>query len=100
MAGSVYDPFNTAMNAGLGTGIGVVAAAVGDKYSLLAVVTDDLIVKGVRADAVVREVAKLAGGKGGGRPHLAQGSVGGREEAEAALKKVPDIVRPMLEKAG
>ena len=92
--------FGDRLRAGLGTGIGVVAAAVGDKYSLLAVVTDDLIVKGVRADAVVREVAKLAGGKGGGRPHLAQGSVGGREEAEAALKKVPDIVRPMLEKAG
>ena len=80
----------------LGSGIGVVAAAVGDKHSLLAVVTDDLIAKGVRADAVVREVAKLAGGKGGGRPHLAQGSTSGPEKAAEALKKVPDIVRPML----
>ena len=83
----------------LGTGIAVVAASMGEKHSLLAVVTDDLIAKGVRADAVVREVAKLAGGKGGGRPHLAQGSTGGAEQAAEALKRVPEIVRPMLEKA-
>jgi alanyl-tRNA synthetase len=67
---------------------------------LLAVVTDDLIGKGVRADAVIREVAKLAGGKGGGRPHMAQASTGEPEKAEGALAKVAEIVRPMLEQAG
>jgi alanyl-tRNA synthetase len=83
----------------LGSGVGVVAAKIGDRHSLLAVVTDDLIGKGVRADAVVREVAKLAGGKGGGRPHMAQASTGEPGRAEEALKQVPDIVRPMLEAA-
>ncbi len=62
--------------------------------------TDDLIGKGVRADAVIREVAKLAGGKGGGRPHMAQASTGEPEKAEGALAKVAEIVRPMLEQAG
>ncbi len=62
-------------------------------------VTDDLIGKGIRADAVVREVAKLAGGKGGGRPHMAQASTGEPGAAEEALKQVPEIVRPMLEGA-
>jgi alanyl-tRNA synthetase len=84
----------------LGSGVGVVAAKIGDRYSLLAVVTDDLIGKGVRADAVVREVAKLAGGKGGGRPHMAQASTGEPGRAEEALKQVPEIVRPMLAGAG
>ncbi len=83
----------------LGTGVGVVAAKIGDRHSLLAVVTDDLIGKGVRADDVVREVAKLAGGKGGGRPHMAQASTGEPGRAEEALKQVPEIVRPMLEGA-
>ncbi|UCC82099.1 MAG: alanine--tRNA ligase [Gemmatimonadota bacterium] len=83
----------------LGSGVGVVAAKIGDRHSLLAVVTDDLIGKGVRADAVVREVAKLAGGKGGGRPHMAQASTGEPGRAEEALKQVPEIVRPMLEGA-
>ena len=83
----------------LGTGIGVVGARVGDRYSLLAVVTDDLIAKGVRADEVVREVAKLAGGSGGGRPHMAQGSTSGPERTAEALAQVVEIVRPMLEPA-
>ncbi|UCC73011.1 MAG: alanine--tRNA ligase [Gemmatimonadota bacterium] len=81
----------------LGSGVGVVAAKIGDRHSLLAVVTDDLIGRGVRADAVIREVAKLAGGKGGGRPHMAQASTGEPGRAEEALKHVPDIVRPMLQ---
>jgi alanyl-tRNA synthetase len=84
----------------LGSGIGVVAAKIGERHSLLAVVTDDLIGKGVRADAVVREVAKLAGGKGGGRPHMAQASTGEPGRAAEALKQVPEIVRPMLQQAG
>ena len=83
----------------LGTGIGVVGARVGDRYSLLAVVTDDLIAKGVRADEVVRKVAKLAGGSGGGRPHMAQGSTSGPERTAEALEQVVEIVRPMLEPA-
>ena len=83
----------------LGSGVAVIAAKIGDRHSLLAVVTDDLIGKGVRADAVVREVAKLAGGKGGGRPHMAQASMSEPARAQAALEKVTDIVRPMLEKA-
>jgi alanyl-tRNA synthetase len=81
----------------LGSGIGVVVARMGDRHSLLAVVTDDLIGKGIKADAVVREVAKLAGGVGGGRPHMAQASIGEPKKAEKALAKVNEIVRPMLE---
>jgi alanyl-tRNA synthetase len=83
----------------LGSGIGVVAAKIGDRHSLLAVVTDDLIGRGVRADTIVREVARLAGGKGGGRPHMAQASTGEAERTAEALKKVTEIVRPMLEQA-
>ncbi|UCF21053.1 MAG: alanine--tRNA ligase [Gemmatimonadota bacterium] len=84
----------------LGTGVAVVAAKLGERHSLLAVVTDDLIGRGVRADEVVREVAKLAGGKGGGRPHMAQASTGDPGRVVEALKKVPEIVRPLLERAG
>jgi alanyl-tRNA synthetase len=83
----------------LGSGVGVVYATMGERESLLAVVTDDLIGRGMRADTVVREVAKLAGGKGGGRPHMAQASTGGRTATLSALKRVLDIVRPMLQKA-
>ncbi len=89
--------FGDSLRERLGTGVGVVAARMGERHALLAVVTDDLIGKGMRADEVVREVAKLAGGKGGGRPHMAQASTSDPARAEAALEKVTEIVRPMLE---
>jgi alanyl-tRNA synthetase len=91
--------FGDRMRDRLGSGVGVVVARVGERHAMLAVVTDDLIGKGLRADAVVREIAKLAGGKGGGRPHMAQASIGEPEKAEKALAKVLEIVRPMIEQA-
>ena len=54
----------------------MLAARLDDgKGSLLAVVTDDLRERGVRADAIVREVAAVAGGRGGGKPHMAQAGI-------------------------
>jgi alanyl-tRNA synthetase len=50
----------------LGSGVGVLAASFEDgKNGLLVVVTDDLRERGVRADAVIREIAAAAGGRGG-----------------------------------
>ena len=81
----------------LGSGIAVIAAG-GERPMLLAVVTDDMITRGIRADAVIREVAALAGGRGGGKPHMAQAGVGEPERVPEALGKVVEIVRPMLAK--
>jgi alanyl-tRNA synthetase len=83
----------------LGSGVVVLAARSEDRTALFAVVTDDLIGKGVRADSVVREVARLTGGSGGGRPHMAQGGVGDAGKVEEALRQAPEIVRSMLEPA-
>jgi alanyl-tRNA synthetase len=61
----------------LRSGAGILAAVMGGKVSFLAVVTDDLIGDGgLRADELVREVAKVAGGSGGGKAHQAMGSGG------------------------
>ena len=83
----------------LGSGVVVLAARSGDSTSLFSVVTDDLIGEGVRADRVVREVAQLTGGSGGGRPHMAQGGVGDDSRVDEALASAPEIVRAMLEGA-
>ena len=80
----------------LGSGVAVLAATLGERASLLAVATDDMIQRGVRADRVVREVAALAGGKGGGRPHMAEAGVGEPARIPDALARVPDLVRPLL----
>jgi alanyl-tRNA synthetase len=80
----------------IGTGAAVLAARQGERVALLAVVTDDLISRGVRADALVREVARMTGGTGGGRPHMAQGGVGDPTQLSAALQQAPELVRRQL----
>jgi alanyl-tRNA synthetase len=50
------------------------------KVQLMAAVTDDLVKKGVKAGQLVGEAAKVVGGKGGGRPTMAQ--AGGKEPAK------------------
>jgi alanyl-tRNA synthetase len=80
----------------LGSGAAVLAARGGERVALMAVVTDDLITRGVRADALVREVARLTGGSGGGRPHMAQGGVGDPARLGEALRQVAVMVRTAL----
>jgi alanyl-tRNA synthetase len=80
----------------LGSGVAILAETEGDKPMLVAVVTDDLIQRGIRADAVVREVAALVGGKGGGKPHIAQAGVGDPSKLAEVLARGADLVRPLL----
>ncbi|HSU18008.1 alanine--tRNA ligase [Longimicrobium sp.] len=79
----------------LGSGVAVLASG-GERPMMLAVVTDDMITRGVRADAVIREVAALAGGKGGGKPHMAQAGIGDPSRVPEALGKVGEIVGRLL----
>jgi alanyl-tRNA synthetase len=80
----------------LGSGAAVLAAGEGERIALIGIVTDDLITRGVRADALVRQVAQMTGGSGGGRPHMAQGGVGDRSMLDAALARAAGIVRELL----
>jgi alanyl-tRNA synthetase len=81
----------------LGSGVGVLAASFGEgKNTLLAVVTDDLRERGVRADALVRDIAEAAGGRGGGKAHMAQAGIPDAARLPDALKQVPSAVRKLL----
>jgi len=82
---------------GLTSGVGVLGADVAGKVSFIAVVTHDLIKdRGIRAGDVVKEVAQIAGGSGGGKPHMAQ--AGGKDpgKIDAAIAAVPGIIRRCL----
>jgi alanyl-tRNA synthetase len=81
----------------LGSGVVVLAARSESRTALFSVVTDDLISRGVRADQVVRRVAEITGGSGGGRPHMAQGGVGDPSMVAAALSRTPEIVQELLD---
>jgi alanyl-tRNA synthetase len=75
----------------LGSGVAVIGAVLSDgKGALLAVSTDDARDRGLRADLVVREVALTVGGRGGGKPHMAQAGVDA-DKLPAALGAAVDV---------
>ena len=81
----------------LPSGVGLLAARFEDgKGALLAVVTDDLRERGIRADAIVRDVAAVAGGRGGGKPHMAQAGIPDAARLADALAEAPRLVQGMV----
>ncbi|MFC1683458.1 alanine--tRNA ligase, partial [Candidatus Zixiibacteriota bacterium] len=80
-------------------GVGVLGSTSQGSLLLVAVVGEDALkTSGLRAGDIVREVAAVIGGKGGGKPHLAQG--GGKDPAKLpeALAAVKAIVQKLLRK--
>ncbi len=79
------------------SGVGVLVASFEEgKASLLVVVTDDLRQRGVRADSLVREIASAAGGRGGGKPHMAQAGLPDSDRIGLALGGAAAAVRSAL----
>jgi alanyl-tRNA synthetase len=78
------------------SGVGVIGVVNNGKPLIVAVVTQDLIARGVKAGDLVREAAKVVGGGGGGRPDMAQ--AGGKDPAKLAeaLAIVPGLVEAAL----
>jgi alanyl-tRNA synthetase len=81
----------------IGSGVAILSASFDDgKNSLLGIVTDDLREKGLRADTIIRDVAAIAGGRGGGKPHMAQAGVPDAAKLPDALAAVPGVVQQHL----
>jgi alanyl-tRNA synthetase len=81
----------------LGSGVGVLAASFGDgKNTVLVVVTDDLRDRGVSADTLIKQIAAVAGGRGGGKPHMAQAGIPDAARLGDALSQAPELVRAVL----
>ena len=71
----------------------MLGAVVGDKPAFVAVVTPDLVAKGYRAGDVVKAVAAVAGGSGGGRPEMAQAGGKDPSKLDEALAVVATLVK-------
>ncbi len=71
-------------------GSGVIAAALEDdeQPQLFVTVSDDLVAEGVSAADLVREAVTESGGKGGGRPEMAQGRLPESAALQGALQKL------------
>ena len=80
----------------LGSGVVCVGSVVDGKVNLVAAVTHDLT-KRFQAGRIMQEVARIVGGRGGGRPDLAQGGGPDPSKLDDALKLVYDLVaRPAV----
>jgi alanyl-tRNA synthetase len=80
----------------LGSGVVVLGTVLGGRPALVAAVTPDLVERGVDAGKLVREMARIVGGGGGGKPTLAQ--AGGRDPSrlEEALSQAPRMLEEMI----
>jgi alanyl-tRNA synthetase len=81
----------------LGSGVAILGADTGGKASFLVLVTPDLVAAGrFKADEIVRQVAQVAGGSGGGKPDLALAGAKDASRIADALAHGRQIVRDAL----
>ncbi|MCM1288344.1 MAG: alanine--tRNA ligase [Clostridium sp.] len=64
----------------LGSSVILLASDMGDKVNLIVMATDDAVAKGAHAGNIIKEIAPMVGGGGGGRPNMAQ--AGGKKPAK------------------
>jgi len=63
-----------------------------NKPIFLAAVTPDLVAKGYNAGQIVNQVAKVAGGRGGGKAHFAQAGGRHKDKLDEALRSVKTLI--------
>ncbi len=82
-------------SAKIGSGVVVLGLASGGKASLVGVVSQDLR-KRLNAGQIIKKVAEMVGGSGGGRPDFAQAGGKNAEKLDQALQAVYNIVAESL----
>lgn len=80
----------------LGDGVVVLASAKDGKVSLLAMVTDAAQKAGAHAGNLIKGMAAIVGGGGGGRPNMAQAGGRNPEKIEEALKAAAEILSEQM----
>ena len=80
----------------LGEGVVLLASQAGDKVNLIAMATDEAQKKGAHAGNLIKGIAALVGGGGGGRPNMAQ--AGGKNPAgiPEALKRAASVLEEQI----
>lgn len=78
------------------SGVVVLGSNYGDKVSFIVTATKDVMAKGIHSGNIIKEVAKVAGGGGGGRPDMAQ--AGGKDAAKIndALKAAIPVIEAQI----
>ncbi|HGL5936599.1 TPA: alanine--tRNA ligase, partial [Clostridioides difficile] len=80
----------------LGSGVVVLANVVDDKVNFVVTATKDVLDKEIHSGNIVREVAKIAGGKGGGRPNMAQAGASDVSKVDQALSYASEVIKTQV----
>ncbi len=80
----------------LGEGVIVLASKAGGKVNLVAMATDGAVAKGAHAGNLIKGIAALVGGGGGGRPNMAQAGGKNPEGMEDALSKAREVLEGQI----
>jgi alanyl-tRNA synthetase len=83
--------------AGKSAFVGLVAVLSDGKVTFIVKAGSDAVKRGVHAGNLVREVAKIAGGGGGGRPDFATAGGKSPDRVDEALESVPGLLRSMIQ---
>lgn len=79
----------------IGSGVVILGSLQDDKAYLIAAVTNDLTSR-IQAAAVIKALAPMIGGGGGGRPDFAQAGGPGKDDLDRALAESPGWIEKML----
>jgi len=81
----------------LKSGVAVFYSPIGEKHQIICVVTDDLIKqRKLFAGKIVKDVAQLCEGGGGGKPHLALAGIKAPDKWSGAQQEIPHIIQAHL----
>ncbi len=81
----------------IGSGIVLIVSVQGsDKVNMIAMATDDAIAKGAHCGNLIKAVAPIVGGGGGGRPNMAQAGGKNPAKADELLEKAAGVLEGML----
>ena len=80
----------------IGDGIVVIASNVDGKVNLMATATDAAMKAGAHAGNLIKEIAKIVGGGGGGRPNMAQAGGKNPEGIDEAVAKAKEVAAAQL----
>ena len=80
----------------MGGGVVVLVSTTGDKANVIVMADDDAISKGAHAGNMIKEIAKLVGGGGGGRPNMAQAGGKNPAGADEAVAKAKEILEAQI----
>ena len=84
------------LKAKIGEGVLVLASNVEGKVNLIAMATEEAMAKGAHAGNIIKGIATLVGGGGGGRPNMAQAGGKNPDGINAALEKAKEVLKEQI----